>query len=322
MLSPGPNVTITGSGSGADPYVISAAAGSANCDDIRACVCQSAGPGLECGADNKLRVKISGSPGNTVMLDADGGVYGAGGSGGGGLEFVSTQGGSCIGLGGQGTPGSPLTAAPIVDGGDGNLLQCTPNGMRAALAVGGCGLTGDGSPAAPLKLGTGAWSYPCPPTSGEAITCDENGVLRGSPRSGVYFVQDTFTREYANLAVPADTPGAPKLIETRTLDIRNRGSCRVAHVIGEHEVDVQFDLPAGATASYGIQTDAMWFVRNSGPGTTFGTHVQTTKVFDVGTIPPATTITDQLEIRMGRGTGGATYTRIQTFMRYWIFAIL
>lgn len=181
----------------------------------------------------------------------------------------------------------------------------------------GCGLTGDGTPGRPLTAATGTWPYACDITAhGGGVYCDSAGVLRADPPSRAAFVQDQINQQYTTATVPPDLPGIP--VETRYLEIVNQDPCREAYVICEVEVDVDFDLPAGSGASYGIATDEMYYVANSGTGSVQDAHVQTTKVYH-RTVPPGGMLQEPLQIIMGRGSGGATYNRIQSFMRAFVF---
>ncbi|MFF3665479.1 hypothetical protein [Microtetraspora malaysiensis] len=295
-----------------NPYVIGS---HVDCDDIGACICQAAGPGLEC-ADNKLRVKISDAAGNTVTIGPDGGVYGAGGSGGGGV--VATADTACIDMGGQGTAGSPLTAAPIINPAAGNLLACTPAGMRAALTVGACGLTGDGTDAAPLAAKVQTWPFACDVTAkAGGVYCDANGVLRSDPRPAFDYQQNQVVNDYPDKTVPA---AEDTWVETRTLDVVNPDPCRPANLLVVQELDVDLVLPANAGGAYGFGTDEMVYHRNRGSTTESDFHVQVTKVGRfAGPIPPGGTTQVVLNVSMGRGVGGATYNRIQTLIRAFLF---
>ncbi|MEU8870424.1 hypothetical protein AB0D24_04525 [Streptomyces javensis] len=209
-----------------------------------------------------------------------------------------------------------VTAGPGVTV-TGNGSAGAPYVIGASAVTTGCGLTGDGSAGAPLQAATGAWPYPCDVAAyGGGVYCDGVGVLRTDPRSQATYTQDQVNQMYPSTAVPPDSPGIA--IETRTLGITNPDPCREAYVIAEVEVDVDFDLPAGSGAAYGISTDEMYYTANSGAATVLDAHVQTTKVYQ-RTIPAGGTLAEPLQIIMGRGTGGATYNRIQSFMRAFVF---
>ncbi|WP_454346181.1 hypothetical protein [Streptomyces albogriseolus] len=248
---------MSGSGSPANPYVVSAAV---DCEEVRGCL--SAGPG--------------------VAYDPATGVIGA---------QVSGQ------------AGNNLTAGP-----DGLFV---PTG--SATVNTGCGLVGDGSGGAPVRVNVGTWPYACPPeTAGGVVVCDAGGVLRSEPRGRIDVQQIQDPRTYADLAVP----NSLTVVDTFSLNITNNDPCRPARVLVEREVDVDFVLPAGAGASYGHDTDQMYYMRNTGTSTMTDVHTQTTKLYEAMTaLAPGAGALIQLPVTMDRGSGGATYNRIQVFLR-------
>ncbi|MEU1852952.1 hypothetical protein ABZ499_27715 [Streptomyces sp. NPDC019990] len=94
----GDNVTVSGSGSDANPYVISS---EIPCATVRACL--SAGDGIDYdAASGVISALLSGQAGNNVSIGPDGGL------------LVPTAGGAVLtgcGLNGDGTGSSPLEAA-------------------------------------------------------------------------------------------------------------------------------------------------------------------------------------------------------------------
>ncbi|MFK0063330.1 hypothetical protein ACIQTN_29395 [Streptomyces werraensis] len=201
-------------------------------------------------------------------------------------------------------PGNNLTVGP-----DGGLLVPTAGGTVLA----GCGLTGDGSGSAPLAVATGTWPYPCDPdTAGGVVVCGSDGVLRGEPRGQVNYVQLSETRTYADLTVPSDLT----TVDTFSLNVVNPDQCRSAMVLVEREVDVDFVLPPGAGAAYAQDTDQVFYTRNTGTSTITDEHTQTTKVYQALTaLAPGAAALIQLPVGLDRGSGGATYNRIQVFIR-------
>ncbi|MDX3069793.1 hypothetical protein PV518_48065 [Streptomyces sp. ND04-05B] len=198
----------------------------------------------------------------------------------------------------------------LVFGGDGGLF--VPTG--AATVTAGCGLTGNGAASDPLTVNTPAWPYDCPPeTNGTVVTCDVNGQLRGEPPAKTYFAQMMEARDYADLAVPA---GLDVVADTFTWSYTNPDPCRPVIVFLEREADVDFDLPAGAGAAAGQDTDEMSYFRNTGTSTILDQHVQSTKVFrHQVSLAPGATANVSFPVTIGRGSGGATYNRIQVFLR-------
>lgn len=253
----GDNVTVSGSGSAANPYVVSS---QVTCEDVRACL--SAGPGINFDqGTGVISADVSGQAGNNLVAGPDG-------------LYVPTAGGSVLA---------------------------------------GCGLIGDGTGSAPLKVATGTWPYACSPdTAGGVIVCGADGVLRGEPRGRISFSQLSETRAYADLAVPAD----PTVVDTFQLNISNPDQCRAAMVLVEREVDVDFVLPAGAGAAYAQDADQMFYMRNTGSSTITDAHTQTTKVYQaLASLAPGAGAVIQLPVSLDRGSGGATYNRIQVFIR-------
>ncbi|MFF3654866.1 hypothetical protein [Streptomyces olivochromogenes] len=166
------DVTVSGSGTAADPYDVSAAVildstppgGGSNlieegpdglyveCADVRTCF--SAGDGAAYDpASGEISARVSADAGNTVVFGADGGLYSAGG--GGGTPTVVTAGDTTTAnntVSGTGTAGDPyvVTTDVIVDpappAGGTNLLQVGPDGLYVECAdVRGCFSAGDGA---------------------------------------------------------------------------------------------------------------------------------------------------------------------------------
>lgn len=206
-----------------------------------------------------------------------------------------------------------------VSGQAGNNLTLGPDGLYvptgAATVNVGCGLSGDGSGGAPLTLNTGAWPYPCPPESaGGVIVCDANGQLRGEPRGQINYLETAETRLYSDLTVPTGSSVVP--VDAFSLDVTNPDPCRAATVIIEREVDVSFNLPAGAGAAYGADSDEMWYLRNTGTSGMTNVHSQSTKIFrSIAALGPGSGATVTVTVEVGRGSGGATYNRIQVLIR-------
>lgn len=211
-----------------------------------------------------------------------------------------------------------VTAGPGVTVG-GNGSTTNPYIISASAAVArACGLTGDGSPATPLAAAVGTWTYPCALDANAGhVYCDSTGQLRGEPRPLAAFTQDQQVLDVADVLVPAprDTE-----VATHSLTIPNPDSCRPAFVVLEAEADADFNLPPASGAALGITTDEMSYVANNGSTTLLDVHTQGTKVINL-TIPAGGSLTFNLSIRMGRGSGGATYNRVQSFLRAFVFVL-
>ncbi|MEU5834457.1 hypothetical protein ABZ820_12405 [Streptomyces diacarni] len=310
----GDGVTVDGSGSVANPYIISAEA--VTCEQVRPCFSAGDGAGYD-PATGVISARPSGEDGNALEIGPDGGLLVPP------AEVTCEQVRPCFSAGDGAAYDSEtgvISARPSEDAGnnvaigeDGGLY--VPTG--SATVTTGCGLTGDGSGGAPVTAATGTWPFECDvDVYGGGVYCDGTGALRGDPRSQATYTQDSLNQHYDETPVPGDSPGTP--VETRYLEITNPDPCREAFLVCEVEVDVDFLLPAGAGASYGISTDEMYYTANTGSSTVTDAHVQTTKVYN-RVIPPGGTLSEPLQIIMGRGTDGATYNRIQTFMRAFIF---
>ncbi|MGX1514036.1 hypothetical protein [Streptomyces collinus] len=343
--TPTVDIAVTGTGAPGDPYDVSAAvildpappAGGSNLIQ--------AGPDglyLECA-----QVRTCLVAGTGITYDEASGTISADAV----AEPLVTEDSSCIALTGDGTTGAPLTAAPVIDPAPDNALTCGPDGLYAAAPAAeptvieagtgttvtgtgtvadpytvsatppetGCGLTGDGSTGTPLSAAVAAWPYPCDvDAAAGGVYCDSTGQLRSEPRGQIAFQQNQQTLDFADVTVPSpqDTE-----VATHSIDIVNPDACRPAFVLLEAEADADFNLPAGAGAALGMSTDEMSYLRNSGSTTILDTHVQGTKVINAGTIPPGGTLTYTLPITMGRGSGGATYNRVQSFVRAFVFVL-
>ncbi|MGO4421441.1 hypothetical protein AB4Z54_22720 [Streptomyces sp. MCAF7] len=206
---------------------------------------------------------------------------------------------------------------------DGNGSSTSPYVISGKPPVTGCGLTGAGSSTSPLAAAVGAWPYPCDvDTQAGGVYCDSSGVLRSEPRPVYDYVQASVNELFPdNPPVPATADGDGTTVTTRSLTITNPDPCRQARVIIEQEVDVDFVLPPGGRAGYFVAQDEMYRFQNTGNSTVFDVHTQTTKVTGNRTIPPGGSITFTLDIGMGWGAGGATYNRIQSFIRAMIFVL-
>ena len=222
---------------------------------------------------------------------------------------------TCVTLSGNGTTGAPLAASLRLDPNPSNTLACGPNGLLATgsgSVAAGCGLTGSGSAGAPLAAATSAWPYPCDVTANAGgVYCDSNGVLRSEPRGRTFYTQDVVNEFPNNPPVPATYP---TVVSTRTLQVTNPDPCRPAFLIIETELDVDVTLPPGGTAAYGLPGDEQVFRMNTGTSTQTDVHTQVTKVFS-GAVPAGGSFTYTLEVALGKGSGGATYNKIQSFIR-------
>lgn len=170
--TPTVDITVTGTGSAADPYEVSAAVildaappgGGSNlahagpdgvyveCADVRGCL--SAGDGIAYDqATGEIAARPSTDAGNTIGFGSDGGLYAAGGSG--GAPTVVQAGDTTTAdntVSGTGTAADPYVVStdvivdPAPPAGGINLLQAGPDGLYVECAdVRGCLSAGDGA---------------------------------------------------------------------------------------------------------------------------------------------------------------------------------
>lgn len=185
----------------------------------------------------------------------------------------------------------------------------------------GCGLVGDGSAGTPVTVNTLPWPFTCTPeANGSVVTCDANGQLRGEPPYHTYYFQSLQDELFpANPVVPA---GDDVIVRTYTFDVTNPDPCRAMRVIQWRDVDVDFNLPSGADAASGISTDEMTHITNHGTATAFDQHVQVGKITQPNAnLAPGATANLTLEVALGKGSGGATYNRIQVSFRVWLMPV-
>lgn len=281
----------------------------AQCCGARRCTCTvTAGPG----------VTVTGDGGTTspYVISADGG---------GTVSCDDVR--PCLSAG-DGVDYDPVTgvisARPSADAGntlafgaDGGLLVPPPTAPPLATD---CGLTGDGSAGDPLAVAAQAWPYPCDvDDNAGGVYCDSAGQLRSEPR-GIYdFTQQHIVTDYpTSPLVPSATN---TVVLTRDFVVDNPDPCREAAMFVELEVDIDFDLPAGSGAAGGIATDSMQYIANRGTSAATDVHQQSTKVYNELPIPAGGSTTVTLNVSLGRGSGGAMFNRIQTFIRCFVIVL-
>lgn len=344
--TPSVDLSLTGDGQPGTPYEVSATVrldaappgGGSNliqegpdglyveCDDVRTCL--SAGDGIDYDpATGVIAARPSTDPGNTLVIGTDGGLMvPPGDSGGTELQVTDTP-TVDLSLTGTGDPGDPYDVSATVRlstdpgnrlalGSDGALFVPPPDPIATD-----CGLTGDGTTGAPLAAAVQPWPYDCDvDTEAGGVYCDSAGNLRSEPRGRYEYVTGTLNESFPNLPVP--TTGPPgTLVTTRELEITNPDPCRPAIAITSVEVDVDFNIPPGGQAAYFLYNDEMYKFENQGSAAVTDVHTQTVKVLGNTTLPPGGTVTVQAAINLGQGAGGATYNRIQHFLRAMIFVL-
>lgn len=256
-LVAGDNITVTGSGASANPWVVNAVV---NCSSVRSCL----------------------SANNSATYNPATGVIGV---------CISTDANNNLS---RGTDGC-LYVAP---------------GNNAVTA--GCGLTGTGLAGSPLTAQTSTWPYPCDTDDNAGgVYCDASGVLRSDPPVKTGFIGATMQQTYTT----ANTvPSAETTILTHQVTFTNPDPCRGARIMLIRTADVDFDMPAGSSASFGIDGDDTFFDRNSGTSTNFSVHTQAEKAGHFTLAAGATQIYT-MGVTLSRGSGGATYTRIQAALQ-------
>jgi hypothetical protein len=322
-VTAGPGVTVDGNGSPTNPYVVSSDAAATPTPlgvtdtptvDLTLTGTGTAGDPYDVHADVILDPTPPGGGSNLLQAGPEG-LF---------VECADVR--TCFSAGdgaGYDPATGEITARLSTDPGnaavfgtDGGLYA--PVGGSAAVQT-ACGLTGDGTAGTPLAAEVAAWPYPCDVDANAGrVFCDNTGQLRSEPRGSITFMQDQQTLDAADLVVP--TPEDTE-VATHVLNVPNPDPCRSAFVIMEAEVDADFNLPPGAGAALGISTDEMSYLGNSGATPILDTHVQSTKVVNGGTIAPGGTLTYTLSIRMGRGSAGATYNRVQSFLRAFVVVL-
>jgi hypothetical protein len=181
-----------------------------------------------------------------------------------------------------------------------------------------CGLAGDGSSGAPLAAAVAAWPFPCPiDANGGGVYCDPaSGELRADPRYWADFEGDQLN---TTLASPIPVPATSTVIDTISIDVTNPDPCRPGIGLLFREVDLSFVLPPNSGGEAGVDGDDLYYVGNAGTGTVLNAHSQNNKL-TVFTLNPGETRTITMNVEAGRGSGGATITRIQKSLRAWVWS--
>ncbi|MFB7496103.1 hypothetical protein ACFC09_15650 [Streptomyces sp. NPDC056161] len=270
-----------------------------------------------CGG-SRCTCQVTAGPGVTVIGNGSPGAPYVIGVGPGAVTCDQVR--PCISAGG-GASYDPATGVIGVDLSEtpGNTLVLGPDGLYVPPATVGCGLTGNGSVSSPVQANTGSWPYPCDVDAAAAgVYCDSGGQLRGEPIPKARFQQSTLGKAYPGAPLVPTT--AEEVVEELQLPIVNPDKCRAAVTILFQEVDVDLNLPRGGAGGAGIDGDDMMHLANEGSATITREHVQVGKLTNL-VLSPGETLTRTMQITMGRGAGGATYTRIQATLRAWVFSL-
>lgn len=189
---------------------------------------------------------------------------------------------------------------------DGLCVTQTP-----ATVTPGCGLSGTGTVADPIKAVVVPWGFPCDITARSSnVYCNPaTGELRAEPRARTYTSAAVQEHTPANLAVPAG--GTVVSIDTFTFTVTNPDTCRTMRLTTDTSLDIDATFPAGSTGGFALDGDRTWAYSNTGASTATNQHVQVSKSKDCGTAAPGASITVTVDVGGERGAGGATYNRIQ-----------
>lgn len=327
----GTGTTVTGSGTPANPYVITSTG--ATCDQVRPCL--SGGTGvtynpatgvISAGAPscNDVRPCLSAGPG--ITYNSATGVIAADPQA---TDCPAVRG--CI-SGGAGITYNPATG--VISAGAPNCADvrtCLSAGAgitynsvtgvissNAAAPVLGCGLTGSGTMASPLAAQVSVWPYACDlDANAELVYCDSSGALRGEPDRHIARVQTSENDDIPATLVPTV---AQQTIQTVSITITNPDPCRQADVILNGDLDIDFNLPPGATAAAGFMGDETEDIANMGSSTAVDTHVETAQT-QFFSLAPSAVFNFNSNITLGRGTNGATYNRIQWSLRSFLITV-
>lgn len=310
-LTAGTNTTVSGTGSAADPWVISSVT---DCGQVRTCITGADGVAFDQGT-GVISACLSTDEGNNLSYGSDGCLYC-------GTNCAEVR--TCISAapGLTYNPGTGVMGPDISDT-PGNNLVVDANGLYvpagAATVSTGCGITGDGSAGAPVKANVGTWPWPCPISNAfdNLIYCDPaSGQLIGDPSYEFRFrsVNQDFT--YPDIAVPA---AADTVIQSISASTTNPSTCRTAQVAVIQETDFYINLPAGAEAAWGQGTDEFGHIKNTGTSGFNEYHFQSMKMFSgTSALGSGATFTHNWDATMGRGAGGATYHRLSVNTRFLI----
>lgn len=325
-LVAGDNVAVSGTGSAANPFVISS---SVPCSAVRPCL--SAGTGITySSATGVIAADFSAIPCSVIRpcLSAGTGITYSSATGQISADFSAvpcTAVRPCLsaGNGASYNSGTGVVTARLSPQAGNNIVFAPDGGLfvptGAATVTTGCGLTGNGSAGSPVKAVTSAWGYACDlDAQAGKVYCDSSGALRSEPPPTLTYTETAVTTTFSHAAVPTGTSGTA--VHTDNLTITNPDPCRAATVVYEAEVDIDYDLPVGGGAAAGISTDEMQYFINRGSATINDVHWQVTKV-QRRTIPAGGTLVEPIVVTMSRGSAGAAYNRIQTQQRAWVFAM-
>ncbi|MEU1815124.1 hypothetical protein ABZ543_07995 [Streptomyces roseifaciens] len=308
-VTAGEGVTVTGSGTIANPYIVST--GTVPCSVVRPCISAGNGASYD-SATGVITARLSGDANNPVVFGTDGGLY---------ATVPCSQVRPCISAtnGAAYNPATGVITADLSTDAGNNIVLGTDSGLYvptgAATVSVACGLTGDGSAGNPLTVNAPtAWGFPCAiATNGSDVVCDTTtGQLKGEPPYTPQYVQFVESRNYANPLVPAVTT----TVDTFAYTITNNDPCRAAMIHVSTELDVDFNLPANSGAAMSLGEE-LWYTANTGATAITDTHNQIGRTRNQTlSLAPGASLNVTVDPQLGRGSGGATYNRIQVNERF------
>jgi hypothetical protein len=262
------------------------------------CGCGSSSGGALANGTNTI-VTGDGSPGNPYRVAAhtDCAEARACLTGTSGVNFVT----------GTGVISAKISATP------GNALSVVGDGLLVSPSIStittGAGLLGTGSVGNPARANVSAWNFPnTADTDGSLIYVDSTGKLRGEPGYHSLVFQNTVTRNYASVAVPA---AALVDVDTAfTISVTNTDPDRTMNLVSYREFDFRINLPTTATACAGMDGVETWRLTNTGSTTMTGVHAMATRVVVGATLAPGATTNVSMQSQLGSGTASAVYTQI------------
>jgi len=166
----GTPITVIGSGSAANPYVIGTTGSIGACTDVMACVCAATANGLTC-AGGRLAARLSTDTGNAAGFGTDGGIYVAGGPG----TSLVTANTSTVNLQGLGTIASPMTATARVSAAANNAVTANADGLYVPRVQAGVTLMSAVSVVSVTKTVTFPVAFSATPSMATNLTANPGG---------------------------------------------------------------------------------------------------------------------------------------------------
>lgn len=248
VIVAGSGTTLTGSGSVGSPYVISA-----DVEALEVADTDTVDLTLATGDPQQLTADVKVDPAANLLTASSAGLavtcedvqdcVGEAVAAGQGLEYDDA--GNALSASVSGDAGNAVTY-----GSDGGLYAA---GAAAAIVT-GCGVTGNGTSAAPLTAAVPAWPWPCAAdTAGEPVACGADGLLHAPPVQTVWV--ESFSGGALTYTPPAGT-SADGFAQPFELTLTNPDACR--EMLGTAWVSVthRVSMGPGAEIAVSISGDA------------------------------------------------------------------